>query len=169
MAQDNLPITALAKAIANSVRWINPLLELQDALIPFVSEESNIDSLVTQRAALEQKVALLDQTLATKETHLVNLDQRITLAEDERKLRVDADLADYQKTIDSQRRQLAASIDQLASRLADLEVTLKNKGEHLTSLALEIAAREQAITQLKSNAANLLGHVQAVVEGSPRA
>ena len=47
MAQDNLPITALAKAIANSVRWINPLLELQDALIPFVSEESNIDSLVS--------------------------------------------------------------------------------------------------------------------------
>lgn len=165
MAQDNLPITTLAKAIARSVQWINPLIELEEALIPFVSEESNIDGLVSRREDLERKVATLDQAILTKEEHITNLDQRITLAEDARKLRIDADLEDYKKSIDTQRRQLESVIESLTDRVKDLDATLKAKGVELVTLTDDIAAREQAITQLKSNAANLLGHVQAVVEG----
>ena len=99
------------------------------------------------------------------EDQLASVNSRITLADDARRLQIDADLAAYAASIDSRKRQLDASLSVVSDKLATATDTLAAKDLLSASLDAQIADQRRTLDQLKSDAAAVIAKLTAAAGG----
>ena len=158
-------IKDLAKAVADASGWVKSLGDLNDALQPFLTEELSLDRSQSEVEALIEKKAALEHEIVLRERHLAEVRADSDIAKDERAKRLDADLDDYRRSIESKQRALDALLDDARIQLADLSEAITSKTHASALLDEQIADQRRTLSQLQSDAAAVVAKLQAAAGG----
>lgn len=161
-----LPVNDLIQKIAGATGWVQHIVELNDALKPFIAGEVSLDTLSQQIDDAQTRLDGLAHDIKLREDVLASVNSRITLDEDARKLQVDKDLAAYKESVASKQRQLDAKLDAAAAQLASINDQIHAKEQALGNLTNEIADTTKQLSQLKSDAASVIAKLTAAAGGS---
>ena len=160
-----LPINDLAKAIADATGWVQHIAELNAALKPLVSGEVNLDTLSQQLDDAQARLDGLAHDIKLREDVLASVNDRITLADDARKLQIDADLNAYRASIASKQRQLDEALSASQTHLDTLDQTILLRQQTLGDLDNDIADTTRRLSQLKSDAATVISKLTSAAGG----
>ncbi len=160
-----LPINDLAKAIADATGWVQHIAELNEALKPLLAGEINIETLNQQLDDAQVRLDGLAHDIKLREDVLASVNDRITLADDARKLQIDADLNAYRASIASKQRQLDEALSASQTHLDTLDQTILLRQQTLGDLDNDIADTTRRLSQLKSDAATVISKLTSAAGG----
>ena len=159
-------LTDLVHALAAATGWVQHVVDLNTALQPFLASGLNLDVIEQSIADANDRLTGIGIQIRAAEDQLASVNSRITLADDARRLQIDADLAAYAASIDSRKRQLDASLSVVSDKLATATDTLAAKDLLSASLDAQIADQRRTLDQLKSDAASVIAKLTAAAGGA---
>lgn len=158
-------LTDLVRALASATGWVQHVVDLNTALQPFLARGLNLDAIEQSIADANDRLTGIGIQIRAAEDQLESTNSRITLADDARRLQIDADLAAYAASIDSRKRQLDASLSVVSDKLTSATEALMVKDAMSASLDEQIADQRRILDQLKSDAAAVVAKLTAAAGG----
>ena len=162
-------INELIHAIDASTGWVHQLSKLNDALQPFRNAAVNLETFQQDLAALEQRKAAIAHEIAGREQYLASVNERITLEDDARKHQVDADLADYMRSVESKQREADAALADVLKRTADLSDAFTDKQHLINDLNDQIEDQRRTLSDIQSKVAASVRDALAAAGGHAHA
>ena len=162
-------INDLIHALDASTGWVHQLATLNDALAPFRNASASIDALQKDLASLEQQKAALAHEIAGREQYLASVNERITIEDDARKQHIDADLADYMRSVDSRKRSADEALADVLKRTTDLAAAFTSKQQLINDLTDQIEDQRRILSDIQSKVAASVRDALAAAGGHAHA
>lgn len=159
-------LSDLVRALASATGWVQHVVELNTALQPFLANGLDLDSIEADIESARQRHAGIAVQIRAAEDQLASVNERITLADDARRLQIDADLNAYAASVDSRKRALDTELAALRDKLSAIVESITTKSEVAVALDAQIADQRRTLDQLKSDAAGVVSKLTAIAGGA---
>jgi chromosome segregation ATPase len=159
-------LSDLVRALASATGWVQHVVELNTALQPFLANGLDLDSIEADIESARQRHAGIAVQIRAAEDQLASVNERITLADDARRLQIDADLNAYAASVDSRKRALDTELAALRDKLSVIVESITTKSEVAVALDAQIADQRRTLDQLKSDAAGVVSKLTAIAGGA---
>ena len=159
-------LTNLIQSLASATGWVQHVVDLNTALQPFLADGLNLDTIQSDIDAAKQRLTGIGIQIRAAEDQLASVNERITLADDARRLQIDADLNAYAASVDSRKRALDTELAALRDKLSVIVESITTKSEVAVALDAQIADQRRTLDQLKSDAAGVVSKLTAIAGGA---
>lgn len=159
-------LSDLVRALASATGWVQHVVELNTALQPFLANGLDLDSIEADIESARQRHAGIAVQIRAAEDQLASVNERITLADDARRLQIDADLNAYAASVDSRKRALDTELAALRDKLSAIVESITTKSEVAVAIDAQIADQRRTLDQLKSDAAGVVSKLTAIAGGA---